>query len=166
MATQLGEINTNTPVVLGSEVGAVNGVASLDATGKVPSSQLAGGGKSMVVSFAAGADMELNTSTIGYVARAQFIYAGSTTVGPIIALKANIWKNSAIGATGQIKIVDITNGLDIATLTGVENLFDATVLDLGTITNVPTGPAVFEVQMGRSAGANRVISLGTIEIVY
>ena len=40
MATQLGEINTNTEVLLGSERGAANGVASLDANGFVPNSEL------------------------------------------------------------------------------------------------------------------------------
>jgi len=42
MATQLGEVNTNTEILLGSERGAANGVASLDANGFVPNSELSG----------------------------------------------------------------------------------------------------------------------------
>ena len=42
MATQLGEINTNTEVLLGSERAAANGVASLGADGFVPNSELSG----------------------------------------------------------------------------------------------------------------------------
>jgi len=42
MATQLGEINTNTEVLLGSERAAANGVASLGADGFVPNNELSG----------------------------------------------------------------------------------------------------------------------------
>jgi len=149
-----------------NDKGANNGVASLDGSGKVPSSQLAGGGKSMVVSFAARTDMSLSTSTVGYVEKANMIYAGSSTVGPIVAIKATIWKNSASGATGQIKIIDKSNGNTICELTGITNLDDAVVLDLGALTNIPTGPTTFEIQMGRSTGGNRRIECSSIEIEY
>jgi len=144
--------------------GANNGVASLDGSGKVPLSQLAA--KSMVVSFAARTDMSLSTSTVGYVEKANMIYAGSSTVGPIVSIKATIWKNSASGSTGQIKIIDKSNGNTICELTGITNLDDAVVLDLGALTNIPTGPTTFEIQMGRSTGGNRRIECSSIEIEY
>jgi hypothetical protein len=126
-----------------------------------------GGGKSMVMSFAAGTDLSLITSTIGYELKAKFPFAGTDEVGDILEIHANLWKNSALEATGQIRIVDASNGdALIAELTGVTNLDEDVLLDLGTITNLPTTKSTFEVQMGRSAGANRIIECTSIELVY
>jgi hypothetical protein len=156
-----------TPLKLESEKGIADGLASLDATGKVPSGQLSGGGKSMILSFAAGTDIGLETSTIGYVLKAKFKYAGSAVVGDILSINVNAWKNSAGGATGEIRIVDATNAdAVIAELTGITSIDEDGNLDLGTISNLPVGSATFELQMGRSAGAARTLFCSSIELVY
>lgn len=156
-----------TPLKLEQEKGIPNGLASLNASGQIPSDQLSGGGKSMIVTFAAGSDMSIETNTIGYVVKAKFPYAGTDTVGAILEIKANIWKNSSGGSTGQIKIVDISNGgATIAELNGITNTDNTVLLDLGTVTNLPTDASVFELQMGRSSGANRTIECSSLEIVY
>ena len=155
-----------TPLKLDSEKGIPDGIAPLDATGKIDGSYLAGGGKSMVVSFAAGTVKSLDENSTSYVAKADMIYAGSDTVGTIVAIKATIWKDSVSGATGEIRIIDKSNANVICELTGITNLDDSTVLDLGTLTNIPTTPTTFEIQMSRSTGANRTIFCSSLEIVY
>lgn len=156
----------NGQIVLQSEKGIANGVVPLDGSGKIDGSYLSGGGKSMVVSFAAGTDKSLIDNNIGYTEKADMIYAGSDTVGTIVAIKATIWISSAGGATGEIRIVDKSNANVICELTGITNIDDSAVLDLGALTNIPTMPTTFEIQMGRSTGANRDVECSSIEIVY
>jgi len=155
-----------TPLKLESEKGIPNGIASLDETGKLDNSLLTGGAKSMVVSFASGTSTGLSTSTVGYVRKADFIYAGSSVVGPITAIKATIWKSDIGGASGSIKIINKSNADVICELINIDNTDSSVVLDLGPLSNVPTGTVTFEVQLSRSNGASRIIECSTLEIVY
>ena len=155
-----------TPLKLESEKGIADGIVPLDASGKIDGSYLSGGGKSMVVSFAAGTDTGLTTSTVGYTRQADMIYAGSSVVGPILNIKATIWKSDINGATGQIRIINKVNADVICELTGIINTDDALVLDLGTLTNIPLNSSTFEIQMGRSTGSSRDVECSSIEIVY
>lgn len=126
-----------------------------------------GGGKSMILAFASGTDSNVSTNSIGYSLMAKFTYAGSDTVGSLTAIKVNAWKDTAGEANGEIRIIDATNGdAVIAELTGITSTDEDDVLGLGTISNLPTSAATFELQMGRSAGANRTIFCASIELEY
>jgi len=84
-----------------------------------------------------------------------FIFQGSDALAVISAIKAVISADGSI--SGDIRIFDVTNSNVIAELTTFTNSTPV-LTDLGAITNVPTDPAVFEVQMLRDGtGGDRVL---------
>jgi len=89
------------------------------------------------------------TKSASYETVASFIFEGSTALAVISAIKVIV---SADGATsGSIRIFDFTNTQVIAEL----SMFTETsqvIKDLGTISNVPAGEALFEVQLLKTGG--------------
>jgi uncharacterized spore protein YtfJ len=95
------------------------------------------------------ADGSAQTNSLGYAAIARFGFDGSTAVGTPIQINAVA---STSATSYSIRIVDITNGsLVIAELTGQTNA-TPTIIDLGTITNIDAGAAIWEVQMLKAGG--------------
>jgi len=91
------------------------------------------------------------TSSGTYDTICSFIYQGSDVIGAISAVKA-IGRTSA-AATAGIRIIDATNGdLVICEVTNVTNTTDA-IIDLGTITNVPTGEVMLKLQAKTTSGS-------------
>ena len=89
----------------------------------------------------------------------KFIYGGSDNWGMIAMIQAIVWTEN-ITRPGYIRILDSTNGLVIAVLSAFANTSEA-ILSLGTISNVPTSAAVFEVQI-RIASATFKVHCDTI----
>lgn len=79
----------------------------------------------------------------------RFSYPGSTAAGTIQTVTAIAYQLGT--STYSIRVQDITNGTTIAEATGQTNNTPA-IIDLGTISNVPTGAAVFELQQNKTAG--------------
>jgi hypothetical protein len=85
----------------------------------------------------------------------NFIYRGSTAVGPITSVKSLSLTDNA-GKPTDIRVFDVTNSLVIAEITGITDIV-LTLQDLGTISNVPTGEAIMEVQMRGLTGGKPTI---------
>lgn len=88
------------------------------------------------------------TSSASYVTLGRFLFRGSNLWSTPQALK--IVAKVASG-TGAVRVQDVTNSLTIAEDAAIVATTD-TILDLGTIANVPTGEAVWELQ-GRHPSA-------------
>lgn len=87
------------------------------------------------------------TMTDNYVA--QFIYPGTNNVAPILKLKANLWNEDDITASGVVvQVYDITNSTIIATsATNATPTNWGNIIDLGAISNLPASQAVFQIQV-------------------
>jgi len=89
------------------------------------------------------------TKSATYETVAAFIFEGSTALAAITSIKAIA---SADGSTSaDIRVFDATNSLVIAELTGFTNATPE-IINLGSISNVPAGEALFELQMLRDGG--------------
>lgn len=89
--------------------------------------------------------------TPSYDEVATFIYPGSSSVAAITKIKAILYTSSS-SVTGKIKIYDVTNANTIATFgSGTNSTSPYNIVDLGTVSSLPTGPAVFSVQVYNSA---------------
>jgi hypothetical protein len=126
---------------------------------------IGGGASSMVMSFASGSIKHVETTSGGYASLAHFIYGGSDAVGDIVNINVNAW-NSAAGTTA-VRLYDLTNAQVIAELTGINTNSEANVQSMGTITNLPTLPAVIEVQGRRvtGPGASKLL-IASLELQY
>lgn len=92
-----------------------------------------------------------------YVTLAAFAFPGSTAYGTPVNIKASTWVDG--GSTGKLRIYDLTNALVIAEITTLSNTTES-VIDLGTISNVPTGEAVWQIQhAGNGAQATNTSSV-------
>jgi hypothetical protein len=113
--------------------------------------------------FAAGTEIATKGSNATFATAASFIFRGSSVWGSPSAIKAIARVDS--GATGRIRIQDVTNGLTIATSATISNTADA-IVDLGTIANVPVDQAVWEIQMIRDTGTGgSSIRCGSISLL-
>lgn len=91
-----------------------------------------------------------STASTNYVQVAIFYFAGTDAIGTPTAFKAIGFKD-ATPTSWDIQVVDLTNALTIATKTGNTGTA-AEIVDMGTLSNLPTGPAMFEVQLKRTGG--------------
>jgi hypothetical protein len=113
-----------------------------------------------------GSPVSVNSNTFQVLSR--IIYQGTTldnTINRIIAIVET--SNSA--ATGQLQLFDITNSLIIATSAvfgpAVSGLLP-TIIDLGTISNLPAASAIFEVQLRRvNVGGGGAAELDAFQIL-
>jgi hypothetical protein len=108
-----------------SDKGIANGVASLDATGKVPTSQLppSPGAPVLSVNGLIG-DVVLTSANVGAVAKAGDTMTGVLTMGPV---------STGAGETGQIAFKELAaNGIYSVTLRAPNELADYVVLTLPT----------------------------------
>jgi len=86
-----------------------------------------------------------------YTTVAKIIYAGSSVLGVPTSIIANVWNDGATSV--DIRVIDATNGdVVIAELTGITSSFDGNIPNLGTLSNIPTGNASFEVQLALNGG--------------
>jgi len=98
-----------------------------------------------------------------YGAVSTFEFKGSNIVGVPSKIKVLESASSAV-STHDIRIYDITNAQVIAEITGLTNMsFQLT--DLGAISNIPTGPAIWELQAQRNGGGS-LFKVGSITIEY
>lgn len=98
-----------------------------------------------------------------YVSVAKITYAGTNTLGVPTKIISNVWNDG--GTSVSIRVVDITNAQVIAELTGITSANDFNLENLGTLSNLPLLPALFQIELlqnGGGMGDNAKISSLTI----
>ncbi len=95
-------------------------------------------------SFGDRTDFYTETGTGVYARRGTIQFAG-TDNDIISKIEANIYKNDCDSV--GIRIYDVTNTLVIAEKTGIVSTDLDNVEDLGAISNLPSDPALFEIQL-------------------
>ncbi len=85
-----------------------------------------------------------------YGALGRFRYAGSDVVGVPQFIKF-VAEVTAGLTSGEIRVVDLTNSSNQIGEVSLTNT-SPVVVDLGTLADIPTGEAVFEVQAKRTGG--------------
>jgi hypothetical protein len=118
-----------------SIMGALNELAQLKATG------LTGDVYSWATS---GTTPYLATTSTSWTPMGSFIFDGTTLKGTPQKIEV-IANNQAVTQT-DIRVYDVTNSNVICTYTGLTT-GSQTIVDLGTLSNLPTGSAIFEVQL-------------------
>ncbi len=93
---------------------------------------------------------QFSTSSTSYVVATVFRFAGTTALGTPTAMKAIGFKDAS-PTSWDVQIFDATNANIIATKTGNTGTASELV-DVGTLSNLPTGAAIFEVQLKRTGG--------------
>ncbi len=104
----------------------------------------------------------LGSGSTSYLKHGSIIFLGTDKEGTPTKIYVNAYKIG--GTTYNIRIQDITNGNTIAEVTGLSNTTEG-IQDLGTISNLPTGQARWELQLQRVGvpPGNIVSSGGLIE---
>jgi len=115
-----------------------------------------GGGSSAVfnITFGAYSHFHLKVKDTAYKAAAAIYFEGTTDVGSPTVGKMQFTNKGSI--TSSIRIYDVTNSAVICEVTGldpaIEEVFEE--IDLGTISNLSPGLALWEIQVkGTSAGS-------------
>lgn len=135
---------------VGAGVTASSSSGSEDVTVTVPG----GSGNSDIVMSTSGTTKPyIAEGGTSYTVVAYVHYKGSIAEGTITAIKIIASMDGATD-TGSIKIYDSTNSLTIAeNVNGISGT-TAAIYDLGTISNIPTGAAIFEIQVKASDSVN------------
>jgi len=96
----------------------------------------------------AGSNPYLNTTSPTYTIIAMFHFPGTDKMGVPDAMKVVAWTTAT---TYDVKIYDVVNSLTIAEITAQTNS-TAQIVDMGTLSNLPTGSSIFEIQVLRAGG--------------
>jgi hypothetical protein len=88
----------------------------------------------------------IQTGSATYERRSAVIFPGTSVIPSISKINALVRRNGN-ATSASIRIYDSTNANVIAELTGVTTLDENQISDLGTISNLPSGEAVFEIQL-------------------
>jgi len=100
----------------------------------------------------------LKTTSAAWTRMDHFIYPGSS-INPLNVSRILVNADADPGVTYKLRIYDVTNGNELATVTANTNLTPQ-IIDLGTLSNVPSTDALLEVHAARTAGS------GTNGVVY
>jgi hypothetical protein len=142
----------STKLIAGALIGITVNSGGANETVTLDAQDAADEGKLKEIGFHDNSQPDVSTSSVTYTIVASFVYGGSTAVGTPTYMKAILHTSAT---SGDIKIYDVTNGNTI-----VEKNFTNTtkaIIDLGTLSNIPTGESIFEVQVKRTGGGNAFI---------
>jgi hypothetical protein len=138
---------------------------NLIASGGNSPGDIGGGAASMVMSLASGSIKHVETGSGTYANLAHFIYSGSNSIGDIIKINVNSWVTGT--SSCDIRFINKQNGDLICELFGVVSQDEFNIQDMGTITNLPTGPQVIEIQGRKNTGAgSSKLRIGSVELQY
>lgn len=133
--------------------------------GTATPSSVGGGAASMVIALASLTTKYLQTSSTSYKSLAQFIYAGSNNIGAITNFNVNAWGSS--NGSFCVRFYDITNANVIAEIVDITSQDEFNIRSMGTIANLPTTPAVIEVQGQRATGGGGSrLRISSVELQY
>lgn len=135
-----------------------------DGTGSSPS-QVGGGAASMVMSFASANSSYVEGGQSTYQKLASFIYGGSNVIGIVKSINLNAWISN--NGTVDVRLVCCGTGLVIAEITGINSQNETNVVNMGSISNLPTTADIIEVQ-GRkvTGGGASKVRIGSLELEY
>lgn len=91
----------------------------------------------------------VDSSSSSYFVHGRTAFAGTTKMGTPTNIKAIA---NVTAGTGSMKIYDLTNAATIAENTSITGTTPA-IIDLGTLSNLPTGEAIFEIQIKVTTGS-------------
>jgi hypothetical protein len=80
-----------------------------------------------------------------YIVRSTFYFRGTKFLGLPRSIQLVAMVDSAT-EPGDVRIYDLTNSQVIAEKTGIVDLVP-TIIDMGVLSNLPQGPAIFEIQL-------------------
>jgi hypothetical protein len=136
-------------------------------TWKPYGSNAGAGSGSLVVTLSSQAAAWVTTNADTYTTMSKFRFAGTDKLGVAIKIFVNIWKASPGGGTVSCQIFDATNGNPIAATTGISTQDENNLVDLGVLSALPTGPAVFEIQGRRdSGGPATTCAISTVNVEF
>jgi len=108
---------------------------------------------------------KLETEEASYTASGVIAYPGSDVEGAPQKISAVCGKQGGT-TTFSVRLYDKTNALVIAKQTNQADNYPI-LLDLGAITNVPEGPAIWEVQIKKTAGdAGKVVTIASLVMEF
>ena len=112
--------------------------------------------KNIIITLCGNAQIYLFTTNLLYTTFNEFCFCGTDKVGTPTNIKiiAHVEK---ITGEGNVRIYDVTNSKVICEKTGIFNLVSE-VIDMGVLSNLPTGEAVLEIQAKNLDGDETRIS--------
>jgi len=106
---------------------------------------------SFELTFAAGLQKSAYVTTDNYFVLTRFIFRGTGNVGTPTNIKIIGYVESS---EGSYCIYDVTNSQCICEATGKTDT-DPTIYDMGSLSNLPAGESIFEVQAKNSSNGKR-----------
>ncbi len=100
------------------------------------------------------------TGPSAYDVASVFRFPGTDQEGAPDSFQVIAFRNGASG-TYDLRLWDVTNSLTIAEKTGNSET-TSTMIDIGTLSNLPTGPAIFEVQGKKAKLQYYALEWGTV----
>lgn len=100
-----------------------------------------------------------NTNNIAYSILSKFIFRGTLILGIPKKIKIAGYQTAT---DGTVQIYDVTNSLVIVEKSAITSTIPI-IIDLGTLVNLPTGEAVFEIQAKRTGGGAMFVDSLLIE---
>ena len=98
----------------------------------------------------------LNSTSGAFEAKSNFIFPGTNLVTP------KVWRiissrSGAANGDANYRIFDVTNSLQIALITRLgDGDLSLRIQSTNSLTNLPTGPAIFEIQLQQVSGTGQV----------
>lgn len=102
----------------------------------------------------------VQTTSGTYERVGAFVFPGTDIVASLSKINAIVRRNGA-ATSASIRIYDVTNVNVIAEATGITTTDETVFTDMGAISNLPSGEAMFEIQMlrvGAGGGARAFCS--------
>lgn len=106
---------------------------------------------------------EKSTSSSSYTVLARFIFPGTTNLGTINNIKIISRRNSD-ASSYSARVWNFSNATQICEATGLTNTTRA-IVNLGTLSNLPSSQSIFEVQLRRVGGDGRAY-LHAVQVEY
>lgn len=107
----------------------------------------------------------VTTASTTWVVLARFYYQGSDVIGAIS--KINVVAAVVSGAGfGSFQLYDATNLQTVAQAVDIITGAAFASYDVGTVSNIPTGPAIFEIRGARSAGPSSTVGFSSVHMEF
>lgn len=100
--------------------------------------------KCIEITLSGNANNYLFTKGAIYAVLTSFVFKGTTLLGSPTNIKAIVHVKTAL-KPGDVRVYDLTNANTICEATGISSLVPI-IVDLGTLSNLPSGEVMFEVQ--------------------